>query len=225
MSPRKHKYQLLSKMKIEDTDHYETPLSLWKQVLHDVPRDLNTILFDPFYCRGFSEKCFSTLGFKYIRHPNPHEVNEYYLDPKVQNAASRCTLIVTNPPFSCLELALADLYELQKPFICILPETCLTNPPVFEYITSKWPESRVLSLGNPRFVRHGVRMPKPCGFECIALFHPAVQLETSESESDTDIDDDIVLPPTKRAKFGNSTHTGNGDIIAAKGDVHLIKQL
>lgn len=219
MAPSKLKMSQVAAA-IQESDHYETPRSVWAHCLVGVPTDQK--LFDPFYCRGLSEKLFKDLGYPVVPNPHPHETLVYEMKDSVIEAAKTADVIVTNPPFSCLEKALLDLKRIGKPFICVLPEACLANPEVYNLIETAWPDSGVLQLGRPKFIKQGVKLPS-CNFQVIALVTDEVPYVEEES---SDEDECLIYKQSSkrlRTAEADMTHHGTGDNIVGRNIVKVVQ--
>lgn len=88
-------------------DDYITPKYAWENIRHLIPQ--NKTIWEPFYCDGTSGKHLQELGFDVI-----HEDIDFFENNKGD-------IVVSNPPFSLTKQIVTRLYELDKPFILILP--------------------------------------------------------------------------------------------------------
>lgn len=92
-------------------DSYMTPKSAWENIKHIIPKD--KIIWEAFYGDGESGKIFKELGFKTI-----HEDIDFFENDKGE-------IIISNPPFSKKKEVLKRLFELNKPFIMIMPQNVI----------------------------------------------------------------------------------------------------
>ncbi len=90
-------------------DDYMTPKYAWENIKQYIPAD--KVIWEAFYGDGKSGEYLKELGFNTIHEP----VNFFE-----HNLGQ---VIVSNPPFSQSKTILDRLYELDKPFIIILPSS------------------------------------------------------------------------------------------------------
>lgn len=90
-------------------DDYMTPKSAWENIKDFIPKD--KIIWEAFYGDGMSGQCLQELGFNVI-HKSVDFFQNNYGD-----------VVVSNPPFSKTKKILDRLFELDKPFILILPSS------------------------------------------------------------------------------------------------------
>ena len=88
-------------------DDYMTPKSAWENIKHLIPID--KVIWEAFYGDGTSGQYLRELGFNVIDEP---------IDFFDNNLGD---ILVSNPPFSKSKEIMQRLYELDKPFILILP--------------------------------------------------------------------------------------------------------
>jgi hypothetical protein len=79
----------------------------WEEIEKFIPKDKT--IWEPFYGNGKSGEYLRELGFDVI-----HENLDFFTNDFGD-------IIVTNPPFSQTQKVLDRLFELDKPFIIILP--------------------------------------------------------------------------------------------------------
>jgi|TARA_R110002020_G_scaffold404479_1_gene614579 hypothetical protein len=94
----------------EKYNNYITPNSAWNSIKHLLPKD--KIIYEPFYNEGSSGKYLTELGFNVIHKP----IDFYEYATKLEY-----DLIVSNPDFENCKKLFNFLFELDKPFILILP--------------------------------------------------------------------------------------------------------
>ena len=88
-------------------DDYMTPKYAWENIKQYIPQD--KILWEAFYGDGDSGTYLTEMGFNVI-----HEPIDFF-------DSNEGDIIVSNPPFSHSKAIMDRLYELDKPFILILP--------------------------------------------------------------------------------------------------------
>ena len=86
-----------------------TPKYAWENIKHLIPKD--KVIWEAFYGDGKSGEYLEELGFKVI-----HKEVDFYKNNLGE-------IIITNPPFSQAKDILNRLFELDKPFIIILPSS------------------------------------------------------------------------------------------------------
>ena len=91
-------------------DDYMTPKHAWENIAHLIPKD--KIMWEAFYGDGTSGTHLTELGFNTI-----HEPIDFFDDDTVPEY----DILISNPPFSQSKNIMNRLYELDKPFILIMP--------------------------------------------------------------------------------------------------------
>lgn len=94
-------------------DDYMTPKSAWEAIKDYIPK--NKIIWESFYGDGQSGEDLRSLGFEVI-----HEKIDFFKN-------NLGDLIVSNPPFGKCKAIMDRLYDLDKPFILILPVSKITT--------------------------------------------------------------------------------------------------
>jgi hypothetical protein len=90
-------------------DDYMTPKYAWENIKQYIPE--NKIIWEAFYGNGSSGEYLKELGFDVV-----HEPVDFF-----ENDLGE--IIVSNPPFSKVKQVMERLYQLDKPFIIILPSS------------------------------------------------------------------------------------------------------
>lgn len=132
-------------------DDYMTPKSAWKQVAHLLPKD--KVIWEAFYGDGKSGKYLSDLGFNTI-----HKKVDFF-----ENNFGE--IIVSNPPFSLAEQIFERLFELDKPFMLLLPA-----PKIFTNYMRKWQDKNlqfIIPRTRIQFIKNGVEKQGKCNFDCL----------------------------------------------------------
>lgn len=99
---------------LRNNDEYYTPIKIWQDILHYLPRD--KVYIDPFFGDGSNIENLKSLGLDVVG----ADLDAFDLLDEIPY-----DIILTNPAFSkniLIEL-LFNLDALQKPFILILPIT------------------------------------------------------------------------------------------------------
>ncbi len=132
-------------------DDYMTPKYAWENIKEFIPKD--KIIWEAFYGDGKSGKHLEELGFNVI-----HEPIDFFKNNKGD-------LIVSNIPFSKSKEIMNRLYELDKPFIIIMPSSKINT----QYFR-KWKDKNI-QLIIPRRRIHFIKkidgkIPKNWGNKC-----------------------------------------------------------
>jgi len=136
-------------------DDYMTPKYAWENIKQYIPTD--KVIWEAFYGDGKSGTYLEELGFNTI-----HEPLDFFEE-------DRGDIIVSNPPFSLIKDVMNRLYDLDKPFILILPSSKINT----QYFR-KWKDKK-LQIIIPRKRIHFLKqingeMPKDyvssCNFDC-----------------------------------------------------------
>ena len=93
-------------------DDYMTPKYAWENIAHLIPKD--KIIWEAFYGDGTSGTHLRELGFNTI-----HEPIDFFNDETIPTF----DILISNPPFSQSKKIMNRLYELDKPFILIMPSS------------------------------------------------------------------------------------------------------
>ena len=131
-------------------DDYMTPKYAWENIKQYIPQD--KIIWEAFYGDGKSGTHLKDLGFNVI-----HEPIDFF-------DSNEGDIIVSNPPFSHSKAITDRLYELDKPFILILPSSKICT----SYIR-RW-KDKGLQIIIPRkriqFIKNGNELQNKCNFDC-----------------------------------------------------------
>lgn len=88
-------------------DNFFTPKKEWEKIAPYLPTD--KILWEAFYGDGKSGQYLQELGFQVI-----HQNEDFF-------TVNHGDIVVSNPPFSKKKQILERLFELQKPFVLLMP--------------------------------------------------------------------------------------------------------
>ena len=91
-------------------DNWETPIEYWKVLLPYIPKNLT--IHDPFYMNGNSKKKWLRLGKEII-----HEKKDFFLIKKNDTKE----IYISNLPYSKCNNVFKHLFQLDKPFIMLIP--------------------------------------------------------------------------------------------------------
>jgi len=95
-------------------DDYITKKEDWEAIQHFIPKD--KIIYEPFYCDGKSGEILRELGCRNVIHEDiDFFTNTFEYD-----------YIISNPAFSLKKKIMEKLYEIDKPFILIMPMEVMT---------------------------------------------------------------------------------------------------
>lgn len=133
-----------------------TPKSAWENIAHLIPK--GKLIWEAFYGDGQSGDYLTELGFETIHKPIDFFENDIG------------DIIVSNPPFSQCKEVMNRMYQLDKPFIFILPVSKM-NTSYFR----KW-KDKGIQIIIPRkrihFEKHVGGKPvenykSVCNFDCL----------------------------------------------------------
>jgi hypothetical protein len=110
----------------EKYNDYITPHNAWDSILHLLPKD--KIIYEPFYCNGDSGDYLKEKGFNVI-----HKKLDFYEYANILEYG----LILSNPPFADCKKLFNFLFELDKPFILILPTSKLHTHYLKKHLVNK----------------------------------------------------------------------------------------
>jgi len=136
-------------------DDYMTPKYAWENIKQYIPKD--KIIWEAFYGDGKSGTYLQEMGFNVIHEPIDFFDND------------RGDMIVSNPPYSLSKEISNRLYEIDKPFILILPSSKINT----QYFR-KWRE-RGIQIIIPRSRIHFEKQvngevpanwKNACNFDC-----------------------------------------------------------
>jgi hypothetical protein len=136
-------------------DDYMTPKYAWENIKHLIPKD--KIIWESFFGNSNSGKHLEELGFNVIH----KEVDFFETDLG--------EIIVSNPPFSKCKEIIKRLYELDKPFILIMPSSKINTSYMRTYFKDKLqiiiPRKRIhfIKLVNGEIMEN---QRSSCNFDC-----------------------------------------------------------
>lgn len=116
---------------MQSRDEFYTPPDLWEKITHLIPRD--KVIWEAFPGNGKSTTKLRELGFTVVSNPGEDFFEHNHGD-----------IVVSNPPYSKKQEVLQRLYDLDKPFILLLPAHSFFN----QYM-EKFDEH--MSLVTPRY--------------------------------------------------------------------------
>lgn len=131
-------------------DDYMTPKYAWENIKQYIPED--KVIWEAFKGDGKSGEYLEELGFNVI-----HNDNDFF-------ESNEGDVIVSNPPFSLSKEVMNRLYELDKPFILIMPQFKINT----SYIR-KWRDKNIqiiIPRKRIQFVKNGNKLQNKCNFDC-----------------------------------------------------------
>ncbi len=140
---------------VNNHDDYMTPRYAWENIKDYIPRD--KVIWEAFYGNGKSGEYLRDMGFEVI-----HENIDFF-----ENNLG--DIIVTNPPFSKKEEVFKRLFELDKPFIMIVPMSTICYQYMREYINKLQfiiPHRRIQfdKIVNGEYI---ISKKNSCNFDCV----------------------------------------------------------
>jgi len=100
----------------ECNNEWYTPKSAFADIAHLIPK--GNVIWEPFYGDGSSGQYLTELGFN-VEH---HEHLDFY-----ESAPLDYDMIVTNPPYTSKSRTFKRLYELDVPFMILVPVSTITK--------------------------------------------------------------------------------------------------
>lgn len=125
-----------------EEDNWETPLTVWRQLLRIVPEFQK--IWDPFYCHGRSKIYIEDCG-KEALHQDQDCFKEQFPEGNVA--------LVTNPPFSQLEKVIPWIISFKKKAVILLPLEVLYRDWWIQAVTGI--PLRVHTIGRVPFLKRG----------------------------------------------------------------------
>ena len=107
---------IITKMKLDD---YNTPLYVWEMLLDYLNLDKNTKIYEPFYSNGVAKNYLAKLGYNNVIHENMNFFDNY--------DKYDYEIIISNPPYSIKKNILKTLYNIDKPFVLIVPTAIISK--------------------------------------------------------------------------------------------------
>jgi hypothetical protein len=139
-------------IKLKGDNEYMTPKEVWVSIAHLIPKD--KVIFEGFYGDGNSGKFLKELGFKV----ESHDV-DFFDDQKFNY-----DIIISNPPYSIKAKVFKKLYEINKPFMLLVPVSTITKQYLKKYFKDKIqiviPQKRI------QFIKDGVQNNR-CYFDTL----------------------------------------------------------
>jgi len=111
-------------------DDYMTPKHAWEDIKEFIPAEYK-IIYEPFYGDGTSGKILKELL------PN-HNVIHFDSDFYDMSNVLHYDMILSNPPFSDAKKIMPKMFELDKPFILLMPSSKI-NTSYF----SQWKDRKI----------------------------------------------------------------------------------
>lgn len=107
---------IITKKKLDD---YNTPFYVWKMLLDYLNLDKNTKIYEPFYSNGVAKNYLAKLGYNNVIHENMNFFDNY--------DKYDYEIIISNPPYSIKQNILKTLYNIDKPFVLIVPTAIISK--------------------------------------------------------------------------------------------------
>ena len=129
-------------------DDYETPKDIFEQILQYIPKD--KVIWESFYCNGIAGSYLEDLGLNVIHKPVDFFENDLG------------DIIISNPPFSLVKHIMPRLFQIDKPFMLIMPISNLSC----KYMDIFEDKIQLIRLrGRVNFIKKGV-LTKNVNFVC-----------------------------------------------------------
>ena len=130
-------------------DDYETGRNILKDLCPFIEQ--NKIIYDPFYCKGKVIEEWNNLGFECINEKKDAFNREH---PEFD-------YLISNIPFSCKEKCVKLGFELNKPFIMLMPIDALGSKWIKKYFDKL---QFIIPNGRLQFIKDSVQTNK-CWFD------------------------------------------------------------
>ena len=141
-------------------DNYFTPRQAWEDIKQYIPKKT---IWECFYGDGKSGSHLKDMGFDVIC-----ENVDFFENDMGE-------ILVSNPPFSLTKQVLTRLFQIDKPFIMIMPSSKINTQYFREWkdkgIQIIIPKKRI------QFIKHGVETQGNCSFDCFYYCYK-INLET-----------------------------------------------
>ena len=123
--------------------------------------DKNKVIYNPFFLDGKAKTYLNELGYDNVIHNDEDffdNYNKYEYD-----------LIITNPPYTIKKRIFTKLYEINKPFIVIVPIATITKLFIKDIFKTDVERLQMI-IPNRRmqFEKNGNQL-KRCYFDCVFL--------------------------------------------------------
>lgn len=162
------------------SDDWETPLAVWKDLKNVLPGTAmtNGKIWDPFYSNGRSKIYMEDLG--YDVHSEPNQDFE-----TLHEKPAGVHWLITNPPFSKLEIHLPRILKFDMHICLLLPKKVLERDWFATLLQNEQVTIVNTSVKRIWFIKDGKRFG-PARFECVWV---VINSELNElmSESDEDV--------------------------------------
>lgn len=96
-------------------DHQTSSLYCWESILKYIPKTLK--IWQPFYLNGLCKEYVEKLGYDVI-----HEDRDF-----LKWEPNNWDIIIDNPPYSNKREIITRCLELNKPFILLFPQSCISS--------------------------------------------------------------------------------------------------
>jgi len=103
----------------KNCNDYETSINTWTSIINYIPTD--KIIYEPFWLNGSSKKYLTDLGIK------EENIIHQDIDFFENYNKLKYDCIISNPPFETKKKILKVLKELDKPFLLLLPISCISK--------------------------------------------------------------------------------------------------
>ena len=150
---------LALKQNYKNEDRYGTSKYIYGMLTDFV--DKNKVIYNPFFLDGKAKTYLNELGYDHVIHNDEdffENYNKYEYD-----------IIITNPPYTIKKKIFKKLYEINKPFIVIVPIATITKLFIKEIFKSDVERLQMI-IPNRRmqFEKNGNQL-KRCYFDCVFL--------------------------------------------------------
>ena len=147
------------KQNYKNEDRYGTSKYIYGMLTDFV--DKNKVIYNPFYLDGKAKTYLNELGYNHVIHNDEdffENYNKYEYD-----------IIISNPPYTIKKRIFTKLYEINKPFIMIVPISTITKLFIKDIFKNDVERLQMI-IPNRRmqFEKNGNQL-KRCYFDCVFL--------------------------------------------------------
>jgi hypothetical protein len=137
-------------------DDWMTPKEAWENITKYIPKD--KIIWEPFFGDGKSAEYLREIGCQEVI----HDKDDFFESDKGE-------VIITNCPFSIKKQIFNKLYELNKPFILIVPQFTLSTGYIRENFSSSNDIQIIIPRGRIQFIHKDKGKMGKCNFDCFYI--------------------------------------------------------
>ena len=156
-------YQSRGKIKRNNNEYYTQP-RIWDKISNFLDKD--KVIFEAFYGDGHTYKYLSDNGYKVVGKKGMD-----FFSRKGIEYLQQCDCVVSNPPFSKKYQIIKTVVEHRKPFILILPLSCVNTLSFRNCFQNKMNDVSILiPHGRMKFIKDGTVKKSPSFETCFICY-------------------------------------------------------